>query len=61
MQEIVQCNFCKKPFQSYGGHTCHNCLVEVDNALIKIRDFLYENPQKSSIDDICQKRVVSRI
>ena len=60
MPEIAQCKICKKPFQSFGGHTCHNCLVNADAALIKIRDFLYDNPQNSSIGDICEGTDVSR-
>ncbi|NLO47748.1 MAG: hypothetical protein GX111_05435 [Clostridiales bacterium] len=60
MPDIAQCKICKKPFQSFGGHTCHNCLVDVDAAQIKIRDYLYDNPQKSGIDDICEGTDVSR-
>ncbi len=58
--EIIQCGICKKPFQSTGGRTCHNCLVEIDAAFIKIRDFLYDNPEKSSVDEICQETEIPR-
>ena len=41
---ILQCAFCKKPFQSYGSKTCPNCLQQMDECFIKVRDYLEEHP-----------------
>jgi len=37
---IMQCSLCKKPFQSYGGKICGECLVKLDEDFIKVRDYL---------------------
>lgn len=54
MPEIAQCRICNKPFQSYGSKICYKCLDEVDEAFVRIREFLYDNPDKSTIDEICE-------
>lgn len=54
MPDIIQCKLCSKPFQSVGGSICYHCLGEIDDAFIKIRDFLYDNPEKSTIDEIAE-------
>ena len=42
--EIIQCSYCKKPFQSYGSKTCLECTGYIDECMRKIRDYLYEHP-----------------
>ena len=54
MPEIVQCKICSNPFQSVGTKMCYKCMNEVDEAFVRIRDFLYENPEKSTIEEICE-------
>lgn len=60
MADIIQCKFCNKPFQSFGGRICANCLAQIDEDFITIRDFLYEKPGSHSIDDICRETEVSK-
>ena len=41
---IQKCNFCKRPFQSYGSKACSECLQLMDECFIKVRDYLDEHP-----------------
>ena len=50
--DILQCRICSKPFQSFGGKTCTNCLEEMEMQYIKVRDYIYDNPYNSEIDKI---------
>lgn len=52
--EIVQCKICNKPFQSVGATICYKCLNDVDDAFVRIREFLYDNPEKATIEEICE-------
>lgn len=60
MSIIVQCKFCNKPFSSLGGKVCNDCLADLDQDLITIRDFIYDNPGQVTIDTICEKTEISR-
>ena len=40
---IIQCSMCKKPFQSFGGRICGNCLEKIDKDFIIVRDYIYEH------------------
>jgi len=52
--QIIQCRFCNKPFQSYGGFACHNCLTQIEEDFGKIKSYLYDNPQKDSVEEIAE-------
>lgn len=54
MATIAQCKFCSKPFHSIGGKVCPNCLDEIDEDYVKIRDYIYDNPGKLDIDAVCE-------
>ena len=41
--EVKQCDFCRKPFHSYGSKICADCLMLLDSAWFIIRDYLYEH------------------
>lgn len=54
MSKIIQCKICRMPFNSLGRKICHNCLDEIDEAFIRIREYLNDNPDKSTVDEICE-------
>ena len=55
---ILQCIFCKKPFQSYGSKICPTCLEKMDESFIKVREYLEEHPY-ADIDTVSQETGVS--
>jgi len=44
---------CKKPFQTYGGKICGNCLERIDKDFIVVRDYIYEH-KKADMDTIAE-------
>ena len=56
---IVQCTFCKKPFQSYGGRICAACLERIDKDFIKVRDYIYEN-KHANLDTVSEETEVPK-
>ena len=50
---IIQCSMCKKPFQSFGGKICGNCLEKIDKDFIVVRDYIYEN-KKADMDKVAE-------
>lgn len=60
MATIIQCKFCKMPFQSLGGKVCNNCLDQIDLDFTTIRDYTYDNPGTFDIDRICEETGVAK-
>jgi len=56
---IVQCQFCKKPFASLGGKICPACLEQIDKDFITVRDYIYEH-KHSNIDRIAKETEVQK-
>jgi len=56
---IIQCFFCKKPFQSYGGRICGNCLERIDKDFITVRDYIYEN-KHADMDTVSEETGVPK-
>jgi len=56
---IIQCSICKKPFQSFGGRICGNCLEKIDKDFITVRDYIYEN-KHADIDTVAEETGVQR-
>ena len=56
---IVQCQFCKKPFQSLGRKICPACLEQIDRDFITVRDYIYEH-KNSDMDTVCEETGVSK-
>ena len=56
---IVQCQFCKKPFASIGGRICPACLEQIDKDFITVRDYIYEH-KHSNIDKISKETEVAK-
>ena len=56
---IIQCSFCKKPFQSLGGKICGNCLEKIDKDFIKVRDYIYDH-KHANIDIVSEETEVPK-
>jgi len=56
---IIQCNFCKKPFQSFGGRICVSCLERIDRDFLTVRDYIYEN-KHSDMDLVSEETGVPK-
>jgi len=56
---IIQCTFCKKPFQSIRGKICGNCLEKIDKDFIIVRDYIYEH-KHADIDTVSEETEVPK-
>ena len=56
---IIQCTFCKKPFQTLGRRICGECLEQIDKDFITVRDYIYEN-KHSDMDKVSEETGVSK-
>ena len=56
---IIQCSFCKKPFQSFGGKICGNCLEKIDKDFVIVRDYIYEN-KHADMDKVSEETEVPK-
>jgi ribosomal protein L32 len=43
--KIRQCSHCGRIFQSFGGQLCFDCNDEMEQSFIKVRDYIYINPE----------------
>lgn len=44
MNDIRQCKYCNKLYNYIGNKLCPDCVKLMDEAQIKVRDYLYEHP-----------------
>lgn len=56
---IVQCQFCRKPFASLGGKICPDCLEQIDKDFITVRDYIDEH-KRANVDLISKETEVSK-
>jgi len=56
---IIQCTFCKKPFQSLGRRICNDCLEQIDKDFITVRDYIYEH-KHVDMDKVSEETEVSK-
>jgi len=56
---IIQCTFCKKPFQTLGRKICNECLEQIDKDFITVRDYIYEN-KHSDMDKVAEETGVKK-
>jgi len=59
MTNIIQCSICKKPFQSYGGRICGNCLEKIDKDFIIVRDYIYDH-KRADMDKVSEETGVPK-
>lgn len=59
LDNIVQCQMCRKPFQRYGsGKICGECLEQIEIDFRKIRDYMYDNPGRISVGKLVEETEV---
>jgi len=56
---VMQCNLCKRPFQSLGRRTCPECLEQMDKDFFVVRDYIYEHKQ-TNMDKVAEGTGVSK-
>ena len=56
---IIQCAFCKKPFQTLGRKACPECLEKIDKEFFVVRDYIYEHKQ-TDMDKVSEATGVSK-
>ena len=56
---IIQCNFCKKPFHTLGSKICTDCLAKMDEDFIKVRDYIYDN-KNTDIEVVSEETGVTK-
>lgn len=56
---IIQCQFCKKPFASVGGRVCPACMDQIEKDFIKVRDYIYDHKQ-TNIDIVSEETEVPK-
>jgi len=59
MVDILQCTFCKRPFQSLGRKICPECLEQIDKDFFVVRDYIFEHKQ-TNIDKVSEETGVSK-
>jgi len=57
--DIIQCKFCKKPFQSFNSKICPSCLEQIDRDFLVVRDYIYEN-KKADLDKVTEETGVQK-
>ena len=57
--DIIQCKFCKRPFQSINSKICPSCLEQIDKDFIVVRDYIYDN-KKADIDEVSEETGVNK-
>ena len=57
--QVRQCDFCRMPYQSYGKKICNDCLLEIDEDFILIREYLYDH-DRAGIEEVSEATGVTR-
>lgn len=55
---LKKCSFCEKVFNDVGTGLCSQCMNEVDKAFIKVRKFIYQNPDSADFSSIIENTEV---
>ena len=54
-----QCEFCRRPHKDMGKGVCAECLLQLDEDFIEIREYLYEH-ENAGIEEVSEATGVSR-
>jgi uncharacterized membrane protein YvbJ len=57
--DIRSCRNCGKIFSFRGAYNCPDCVREIDEMFVKVRDYMYNNP-RAHVEDICEGTGASR-
>ena len=56
---LAKCELCGRLFNSYGLKVCRVCTDEVEKSYIKVRNFIYQNPDKKRYSVIVEETETS--
>ncbi len=56
---LQKCELCGRAFSSAGAKLCASCAEEIDDSYIKVRKYIYQNPEKRSFAAIVEATEVS--
>lgn len=48
--DIKNCRRCGKIYQYRGSKYCSKCMLELDEIFIRVRDYIYDNPNATVLD-----------
>ena len=57
---IIKCNLCKTPFNTSGSKFCSDCLRQIEEDYLTVKDYIYDH-KKSDADTVIKETGVSRI
>lgn len=56
---LAKCELCGRLFNSYSLKVCRDCTDEVEGSYIKVRNFIYKNPDKKRFSVIVEETETS--
>ena len=56
---LSRCEFCGNAFNSFGSRMCAECTKALDETYLKVRKFIYQNPDKANFTMIVEHTEVS--
>jgi predicted amidophosphoribosyltransferase len=56
---LSKCDICGKLFNSYGTKVCRSCSEAVEAGYVKVRNFMYQNPDKKRFSIIVEETGVT--
>ncbi|HHU22245.1 MAG TPA: hypothetical protein GXZ52_02325 [Clostridiales bacterium] len=56
---LNKCQFCEKLFNDMGTGICVECMNKVDEGFVKVRKYIYQNPDSADFASIIQNTGVS--
>ena len=48
--DIRNCRRCDRIYQHRGSKYCPNCMLELDEIFVKVRDYIYDNPNATVLE-----------
>ena len=57
--EFLKCKLCREPFYSHGNRLCPQCHEQIDKDFIAVRDYIYDHPHNTGVDQIVSATGVS--
>jgi predicted amidophosphoribosyltransferase len=60
LENIVQCKFCKRPFQRVSGNICSNCLSDIEIDFVTLRNYLYDHQDINSVELLVKETGVKK-
>lgn len=56
---LCKCEFCGRPFSGAGTKLCGECARQMDEAYVKVRKYIYQNPGRADFASIMEHTEVS--